>query len=458
MAEPQAGFGFRFVAPLALGSALNAVNSSLIATAMVPIALDLGVAAADTAWLITSLYLASAVAQPAMGKLADLFGPRRVLVASLLVVAASGVLGFVAASLGMLIVARVLVGIGTSGPYPAAMRMFRDRSDALGLPPPRQAIAMLTFCALGVTAVGPLLGGVLTARFGWHAIFAVNLPQALGALVPVLLWLPPDKARTAPGGSWGELDGIGLLLFTGSLIAAMLVLMGLPRPDWRAAATALVLGAALGAWSWRRTAPFLDLRMLARNRPLTLSYLRFGAVMMICYCMFFGFAQWLQGAGGYTPQTAGLMTLPMPLLAAFGSLATARAGSARQAFAIACGAALIGSIALSLLDQDAAPWLLAAAAAPFGLAMGMVPTATQIILYEQAPADQIGTAAGLQRTFGYLGSITASGLLALSFGARPSDAGFHTLMAVLGVTSLVVLVAVLLDRTLPEAAEQMGQG
>ena len=457
-ADRKAPFGARFVAPLALASTLNPINSSLVSTAIVPIAQDLGVSAADTAWLITGLYLASAVAQPTMGKLADLFGPRRVLMTALLVVAAAGLVGLVAASLGMLIATRVLIGIGTSAAYPAAMRMFRDRSDAVGAPPPRQAMAVLSLCSLAVAAVGPFLGGVLTAAFGWHAVFAVNLPLALGAMALILLWAPADRAGAAPPGRLGAgLDGIGLLLFAGFLSAAGLVLMHLARPDWRAGAAAILLGAALGAWSWHRATPFLDLRMLARNPALTLTYLRFGAIMMIGYCLFYGFAQWVQGAGGYPPETAGLMTIPMSLLAALGALAAARTVSIRTPFLIACGAALAGSMGLRLLDHNAAPWLLAGAAALFGLAMGMAPTATQIAVYVQAPAGQIGSASGLQRTFGYLGSITSASLLALSFGERPSDAGFHALMTVLAVTSAVLLGAVLLDPTLPSAEALRGR-
>jgi MFS family permease len=70
-------FGFRFVAPLALGSTLNPINSTMIATALVPIATSFHASVADAGWLIAGLYLASAIAQPTMGRLADLFGARR---------------------------------------------------------------------------------------------------------------------------------------------------------------------------------------------------------------------------------------------------------------------------------------------------------------------------------------------------------------------------------------------
>jgi MFS family permease len=99
------GFGFTFVAPLALGSCLNPINSTMIATALVPISHSLNVSAAEAGWLIAALYLASAIAQPTMGRLADLFGPRRVLLSALTLVALSGVVGWLSSSLNVLIVA-----------------------------------------------------------------------------------------------------------------------------------------------------------------------------------------------------------------------------------------------------------------------------------------------------------------------------------------------------------------
>src|ERR1700735_2630148 len=102
----HAGFGFRFVAPLALGAVLNPINSTMISTALVPIATDFHASVAEAGWLIAGLYLASAIAQPVMGRLADLFGPRRIYLIALLLVALAGLLGLLAPSLNSLVVAR----------------------------------------------------------------------------------------------------------------------------------------------------------------------------------------------------------------------------------------------------------------------------------------------------------------------------------------------------------------
>src|ERR1700677_4597969 len=172
-------FGFCFVGPLALGSTLNPINSTMISTALTPIAMAFNASVAQTGWLIAGLYLTSAIAQPTMGRLADLFGPRRIYLISLGLVALAGVVGALAPSLGMLIAVRILLGIGTSGAYPSAMRIFRTQGDRLGVAPPRIALGVLSLSGVATTAIGPVLGGLLTGLFGWHSIFTVKLPLSL---------------------------------------------------------------------------------------------------------------------------------------------------------------------------------------------------------------------------------------------------------------------------------------
>ena len=96
-------FGFRFVSPLLIGTLLNPINSAMIATALVPIGRALHVGPSSTAWLVAGLYLAAAVGQPTMGRIADLYGPRKVSVAGLGLVLAAGLTGALAPGLGWLI-------------------------------------------------------------------------------------------------------------------------------------------------------------------------------------------------------------------------------------------------------------------------------------------------------------------------------------------------------------------
>ena len=176
-------FPRRFLAPLYMGSALNPINSSVIATALVPIAAALHVSVGRTLILVSSLYLASAIAQPTAGKLAEEFGPRRVFMVGIVTVLLGGIVGGVAQNLATLVVARVLIGIGTSAGYPSAMLMVRRRSAQAGLDaPPGNVLGGLVIAGAVTAAVGLPIGGLLVAAFGWRATFFINVPFAVVAL------------------------------------------------------------------------------------------------------------------------------------------------------------------------------------------------------------------------------------------------------------------------------------
>jgi MFS family permease len=418
---------------------------------LVPIAGDLGAGPAQVAWLIAGLYLASAVAQPTMGRIADLIGPRRVYVGALFLVALAGVLGGLAPDLGVLIAARVLLGIGTSGAYPSAMRLFRHRAEELGAKPPRMAMAVLSLAALSTTALGPPLGGLLTEFFGWHSIFTINLPLAAATMLLVLRWVPSDGPRRH---GWRdlarEIDPLGLGLFALALVALLLFLLKpLSMGPW-ALPAALVAGAVFFLHARRAPKPFINVRMLADNRPLSISYMRAGAVMMIAYCIIYGFAQWLERGAGFTAAQAGLVMLPVSLTSTMSALIGARARGIRGPFIAGIAAALVGSLCLLLfVRSDASIWIIVGVGMLFGPAQGLVSTATQAAIYVQAPAAEMGAAAGLQRTAQYIGAIAATSLLAAAYGRHPTDHGLHSLAAAMAALAFVLLVSTVADPTIP---------
>jgi MFS family permease len=437
-----APFGFRYIAPLALGATLNPINSTMISTAIVPIADSLHASIAEAGWLIAVLYLTSAIAQPTMGRLVDLFGPRRIFLISLFFVAAAGVFGRLASSLTALVLVRVLLGIGTSAAYPAAMRIFRVQADRIGSKPPRVAMGVLSMAAVSTTAVGPLMGGVLTSSFGWHSIFTVNVPLARLTVLLVLLWIPKDQPRAASSARlMEELDLTGIGLFTIFLLSLMAFLMNLKnQPLWLALLVAAACGAALVVHSLRRRQPFIDVRMLARNRPLSATYLRAAGVMIIVFSVFYGVAQWLQSSVGLSSAKAGFVTMPMSVVAAASSLMGLRTKGLRMPFLVSIGASLAGCIGLLLVDSGTSVWSIAIAVMFFGVPLGTFSTTTQAAVYIQAPAEEIGAAA-LQRTAQYIGAIGAAGLLALMYGQHATDYGLHNLAAVTGVLSALLFIA-----------------
>lgn len=450
--DPAEGFSFRFVGPLALGATLNPLNSTMIATALVLIADDIGVPMTEISWLIAGLYIASAIAQPTMGKLADLFGPRRVYLFSLVLVALAGLVGQLANGLFGLVASRVLLGIGTSGAYPSAMRLFRERADLIGGPPPRKAMGMLSLAALSSAAFGPLLGGVMTHWLGWHAIFSINIPLALITLLLVRAGIPPASPRVT---HWRrvvlDIDPVGMLLFTAALMTLLLWLFEADRLGYWVLAASVFLWPVFVIHSLRQTTPFINMRMLIGNLPLSLTYLRASALMMVVYCIVYGYTQWLQSIG-YSSAEAGLFMLPIATVSAASSLIGARTKGIRGPFLFSIVCALAGSALLLTLHTSSPVWAIVAVGLLFGPPQGMFMTATQAAVYVQSSADDIGTAAGLQRSAQYIGAIGAATALANIFGQRASDTGLHHLGMMMGSLCAAALLLTILDRTIPRGA------
>lgn len=123
---------------------------------------------------------------------------------------------------------------------------------------------------------------------------------------------------------------------------------------------------------------------------------------------------------------------------------------------LAIGAAMlaVGSVSLFVLGSRSPLWLLALVSIVFGIQNGLSVITNQAAMYAQAPPGQTGAAAGLLRTFMYLGAIASAGITGFAFGARATDAGLHQLAVILTVASVVVLAAIFADRSLCRSARQ----
>ncbi len=450
------GFGRRFVAAISLGSVLNPVNSSIIAVALVPIGHAFGVGTSATTWLVSALYLATAIGQPAMGRLADLAGPRRVYLAGTAAVAAGGLLGYLGWSLGSLIAARIVIGLGTSAAYPAAMAMIRRQARRLNRDAPGGVLGALAIAGQATMAVGPPLGGLLIAVGGWRLTFLINVPLAVAGIAAVLSWLPADGQPVRVARAWHELDPPGLVLFAATLTGLLLFLMSLGSHRWWLLGVTAMLLTALTARELRAVTPFLDARMLARNRALTTTYLRFGITMLITYGFIYGWTPWLEQSAGLSAADAGLLMVPSFTVAAAVSALAARDSRIWPLLMAGAAALAAGSAGLLLLTGNSPLWLLLAISVVFGIQNGLNIVTNQTAMYAQAPADSTGTAAGMLRTFMYLGAIASASLISLSFGHAATDAGLHRLAVILTAAAAALLAATLADRKLATARPDAG--
>lgn len=447
-------FGWRFTAPLLIGSTLNPINSSMIATGLVAIGVDMHRGPGATASLISVLYLCSAVAQPTMGKLSSIFGPRRVFLSGAAILVVAGVIGAAAPNFGFLMLSRALIGVGTSAAYPTAMSLVRRRADDFGTGVPSRVLGNFSIAAQVTVVVGLPLGGVLVGLFGWRALFAVNIPLALASIVFTLIGVAKDAPieRGDRGRLLVALDLPGIALFAGMTTGLLVFLSGLTAPRWWLAGVVVLLGAALFGWERRAVSPLIDVRMLGRNRPLQRSYLRQTLVGLGTYSALYGASQWMEQSAGYSASAVGVILLPLSALSIVLARFISGRGWVRVPLGLAGVALILTSVVMLLITSASGVPILIGMSLLFGCANGFGGFANQATLYVQAPAEDIAVASGLYRTANYIGAIFSSSLIDIAFGSAANDRGLHTLAWVVLGLGCAIVVLVGLDRRIPRVA------
>ncbi|MGW2171809.1 MFS transporter [Streptomyces sp. NPDC001705] len=434
-----------------LGSVLNPINSTIIAVALVPIGSALGAPASQTAWLVSALYLATSLGQPVVGRLIDLFGPRRLFLLSTGLVGVAGVVGALAPNLGVLIAARVLLGFGTCAGYPAAMALLRGEAERTGRDSPGGVLTALAVANQTIAVVGPLLGGLLIAAGGWRTPFALNVPLAVAAVVLGMLRLPKPTdgaGRPRQGRPAAQLDLPGMALFAATLVSLLLFLMNLHLRDWYLMAITVAAGAAFAARELRATTPFIDLRVLGGNTPLLATYGRALVAYVVAYAFLYGFTQWTEEGFGLSPFHAGLAQIPMFLLAIGVSVVSGRSRSVRGKLLLGAAGQIVACVLILTLTAESPLWMLLLVALVFGVPQGLNNLALQNSVYFQADPERTASSAGLLRTFAYVGSMVASAASAAAFGHHADTGGMHTLAWVMLGAGVVYLLLTVFDRTL----------
>ncbi|MFJ7244730.1 MFS transporter [Kitasatospora sp. NPDC098652] len=454
-AAPGDGFDRRLLAPMVLGSVLNPINSSMIAVALVPVGTAFGAPPAETAWLVSGLYLATAVGQPVIGRLVDTYGPRRLYLAGTALVGLAGLVGVLAPTLGVLVVARVLLGIGTSAAYPAAMHLTRSEAERTGRDSPTGVLTVLAVANQTIAVIGPTLGGLLIGLGGWRAIFAVNVPLSLACLVLGAARLPAAAPRRDAG---ERLDRSGIALFAVLLLALMLFVMRPGAERWYLPVLAVLAGAGFVFRETRARSPFIDLRALAGNPPLIATYLRQVLGYTASYAFLYGYTQWLEQGRGLSAASAGLVLLPLSLTALTVSGVTGRRAAVRGKLVVGAVVQMAACAALLTAGSASPPVLLIAVGVLAGIPQGLIGLGNQTALYHQADPAAIASAAGLLRTFMYLGAMAASAANAAFFPHGATTAGLHHLALFMFGGAALLFLLVLPDRSLGRLGSTVSQG
>ncbi|HXO78190.1 MAG TPA: MFS transporter [Puia sp.] len=423
----------RLLPPLVLGAMLNPLNSTMLSTALTQLTHSFGRDVSAGALLITPLYITATIAQPLMGRLADIYSPKLVNMAGLGLVLAAAVVGIVAPSFGWLIFSRILLGLGTSANYPSAIAMLRRHYAKEGRVMPQSALGWITMGGQVSLVLGPVIGGVLTEWLGWKGIFLINIP-----LVAATLWLlrniPKDGA-----GARRPLDLPGIFIFSLLLVTLFFTLTLRPLHWYQPVALGLLL-IGLVVWEKGREDPFIHVRLFRQRPFLTLVYSQSAASSYILYLTLYGLPQWLEGVQGLSPSATGLILLPMSLMAVVSALIVPRWGLPWLTNLLAVVSAGAGSTALFLLHAGSPIGLVVGVSMLMGIATGVNPIANQVSLNEEAPQHLTGISFGLYRTFAYIGAIASGSQLKSIFHKGVTDASFREIATYATCSALILIV------------------
>lgn len=446
--------------------------ASLCMTLVVPIVPQLpallSTTQANASWVITATLLGGAVATPIAGRLGDMIGKRRVLLATLAMLVLGALICALTSSLVPVLVGRSLQGVAVSA-VPLGISLMRD-----ALPPERlgSGIALMS-ATLGIGGgLGLPLSALIVQVADWHALFWTAGALGIAGIVLVLAVVPESPQR-----SGGGFDGVGAVALTIGLVLGLLAVSKGAEWGWGSGAT---LGSAIGAvlillaWGWwelRTTHPIVDLRITARRAVLVPNLVS----VPVGVAMFTGmvtFPQLLQaplssGYGlGLSLLAAGLVLAPNGVVMMLMSPVTARVSARfgpRTSLQIGLVIIVVAyALGTMLLSQ---PWHVALVISLVGAGVALAYGSLPDLIMRAVPTDKTAAANGLNTLMRSVGTSTASAVAAVVLSAMtisvggttspafvgPSLAGLQTTLWIAAGCGLVALVATTLIPVLPRS-------
>jgi EmrB/QacA subfamily drug resistance transporter len=285
------------------------LDETVVNVALPSIKADLGFTQPTLAWVINAYMLAFGGLLLLGGRIADLYGRRRIFLAGTAVFGLASLLDGLATSPWQLVAARALQGVGAALATPAALALI----TSLFRPGPERVRALSIWGALSGLgfAAGILLGGIITDLASWRWVFLINLPIAITSLVIVPRYITESRAPTRP-----RFDVAGAITLTAGMSSLVYAFLNAASVGWGAAQThsllaiALTLLAAFTVIESRATAPLIPLGILRNRRtlgPNAVQFLLGGSLIS----SFFLLTLYLQQVLGYTPLQAGISYLPL---------------------------------------------------------------------------------------------------------------------------------------------------
>ncbi len=410
--------GRAVIAAAVLGSGMTWLDGSVVNVALRTIGKDLDATLAQLQW-INNGYLVSLASLILLGgSLGDRLGRRRVFIIGTVWFALASVLCGLAPTAEVLIVARLLQGVGGALLTPGSLAMIQG-----AFAPDERGRAIGAWSGLGAVAaaIGPFVGGVLIDHASWRWIFLINVPIAVATVVIAARSVPETRDPSATG----RFDVLGAVLASlalGSITFTLIEWGG--SAGWWAGSAGVIAAVAFIALERRLrqpmmpTALFGDRTFSASNAMTLLVYAALGAVS------FFLVLQ-LQTVGGYDALEAGLATLPiticMLLLAARGGELGSRIGP-RIPMTVGPLVMALGTLLIMSVDSDVDYWVdVFPGVTVFGLGLALMVAPLTATVLAAAPDDQAGIASGINNAVARAGSLLAVAALPTAVGLSGAD-------------------------------------
>ncbi|GGK80948.1 MFS transporter [Mangrovihabitans endophyticus] len=443
----------RTFAVLAAAVAAFSLMQSLVTPVLPTIQHDLHTSATAVTWVLTAWLLAASVATPLMGRVGDMIGKDRTLLAALAAIALGCLLAAAAPNIGVLIAGRVVQGVG-SAVFPVSFGIVRDE-----IPPHRvpSAVGVLSAVIASGGGIGIVLAGPIVGALNWRWLFWIPMVVVLLVATAAARFVPPSPIRSP-----GRINWLAASLLSAWLVALLLPLSQGSTWGWTDPVTLGLFGLAAAlcaAWltvEVRSVNPLIDMRMMRLGGVWTtnLAAMLSGASMFGVYAFLPRLMQ-TPAAGGYglgaSVTRSGLIMLPMLVtMAVAGSLSGPAARWIGSRAQLALGAALsaLSCASFAILHNSAVP--VAIAGGVFGLGLGMVYAAMINLVVQSVPAAQTGVASGMNTNIRTIGAAMGTAMVSAVVTAHqgpaglPAESGYVTAFTLLAACSTAAAAVALL--------------
>ncbi|HSS23943.1 MAG TPA: DHA2 family efflux MFS transporter permease subunit [Mycobacterium sp.] len=441
---PLASAGARWlIAAAVLGSGMALLDGTVVNVALPTIGRELHAGLTDQQWVLDGYLLTLSALLLSGGAAGDRYGRRRVFVIGLVAFTAASLACGLAPTIGWLIGARLVQGIGAAALVPGSLALIDagitddDRGRAVGIWAGMSGVT---------TALGPFIGGWLVDAASWRWVFFLNVPLAVAVAWIAVRHLPESRDPTASG----RPDILGTAAVTVGLAGVTYALIEAPSRGWTfTTVTAAIIGAAaLVAFpliEQRVRSPFLPLELF-RSRQFTGANLTTLAVYTAVGGAFFLLAVQLQQSLHYSALAAGLATLPSTIMMLIGSpWAGALAQRTGPRIPMTVGP-LIAAVGLALMARVVPGATYLGVVLPgvvvFGVGLAITVAPLTAAVLSAVPDTYAGTASGVNNAIARVAGLLAIAVLPVAAGIRagpgqPLGPGYSVAMLITAAVCVI---------------------